>query len=418
MIRQKRTSNINFIMYLMGRMISDTGTSIQMMVMPLYIIDVGGSATSIGLFTFVSLVPALMMYPFAGVLGDRINRKTIMVVTDFISAGVVLGVACISYFDRMSITLLLLAQVIISLLNGIFDPATRGMLPKLVPENELTQANSKLASLRSVSVFLGPVIGAVLYAKLGITVLFLINGISFLLSGTSEMLIKYEHVKRESKLRLAGIITDLSKGIRFIQNNKMIRQLCYFFLMMYMLIQPIFAVALPLFFKTRLAYSDIQYGYLQSISILGMLLGSLLTGLLFGEESNILKSLKVGCSLLVVSILVFSVLMFPDILAIFGNASSIYFILLSIDFCLFSAAHMFINVPVQSFIQAETPEEYISRVFSIVGMITRGGIPFGALVYGVVLERVEIHLTVLMGALLMMIISVVFLTSPIKFHHD
>lgn len=413
---KKRAININFLLFLMGRMISDTGTSMQMMVMPLYIIDVGGSAATVGLFSFASLVPALMIYPFAGVIGDRVNRKWIMVLTDFASSGILLGLACISYFYRMNLTYLLFAQIIISMLNGLFDPATRGMLPQLVPEKELTRANSRIASLRGLSIFLGPIIGALLYTKLGITVLFFINGLSFLLSGTSEILMIYEHVKRESKVGLGGMRTDLSKGIRYILSNKIILQLCYFSLIMYILIQPIFAVAFPLFFKTRLAYSDTQYGYLQSISILGMLLGSLLTGLLFRKESSILKSIKIGCSLLVASILILSVLMFPDILSLLGNDSLIFFILLSINLCLFSAANMFINVPVQSFIQAETPEEYISRVFSIVGMLTRGGIPFGALVYGFVLERVEIHWTVLVVALLTMLISVVFLTSLVRIH--
>lgn len=414
MRREKRDFNINFILFLIGRMISDIGSSIQMMIMPLFIIDAGGSAAAIGLFSFASLVPAFIIYPFAGVLGDRISRKKIMVVTDFVSGGIILGLACISYFDRLNLMVLLVAQAIISLLNGLFDPATRGMIPQLVPENELTGANSKIAYLKGLSVLLGPIIGAVLYGGLGITTLFFINGVSFLLSGISELMIKYRHTKRETTEGISGIITDLSEGIRFMLNIKMIRELCYFFLVIYLIVQPISSVAFPLFFRNHLAYSDTQYGYLQSISILGMLLGSFLTGLFFGKEKNVLKPLKVGCSLLMASMLTLSALMFPNILSVLGNTSITYFVLLAITFSLFSAANMFINVPVQSFIQGETPDEYISRVFSIVGMITRGGMPIGALVYRFVLERVAIHWTVLTVTLLMMIISAVFLNSLLK----
>lgn len=408
---KKASFNANFILYLMGRMVSDTGTGIHMMIMPLYIIDAGGSAGTIGLFFFLSLVPALLVYPFAGVLGDRLNRKAIMVVTDFVSAGVILGLAFMAYFDRMSLALLLPAQVIISLLNGLFDPATKGMLPRLVAQDELTRANSKVASLRGLSILAGPVIGAALYANFGITVLFFINGVSFLLSGISEMLIRYKHVKLESAEGISGIVTDLSEGIRFILANKMIRKLCYFFLIVYSLIQPIFAVALPLFYKTRLGYPDTQYGYLQSVLILGMLLGSVFVGLVFGKDDNMLRPLKLGSGLLMASMLMFSLLMFPNILSVLGNDSILYFVLLAGVLCLSSAAVMFINVPVQSFIQRETPNEYMSRVFSIVGMITRGGMPFGALLYGFVLERASLHWTVLAAVLLMSIISSVFLSS-------
>lgn len=416
MKREKNGFNINLTLFLIGRMISDTGTSIQMMIMPLYIIDAGGNATTIGLFSFASLVPALFVYPFAGVLGDRLNRKTIMVVTDLASACVILLLSFISYFDRMSLTLLLVGQIIISLLNGLFDPATRGMMPQLVAQEELNVANSKMASLRGLSVLLGPVIGSLMYSEFGITVLFFINGFSFLLSGISEMLIRYKHVKSKSVEGISEIVSDLSRGIRFILSNRIIRMACYFLIVIYFLVQPIFAVALPLFFKTRLEYSNAQYGYLQSISILGMILGSTFVGWVFGKESEIVKPLKVGCSLLIVSMLMFSLLMFPYTLSVLGNDTILYFLLLAVVFCLFSAANMFINVPIQSFIQRETPMEYMSRVFSIVGMITRGGMPLGALVYGILLSRVDAHWPVFVSTLLMTLISITFIKSFIKAH--
>jgi MFS family permease len=356
-------------------------------------------------------VPALLVYPFAGVIGDRLDRKKIMVSADYISAVIILALAFISYLGRMDLMLLLLGQVLISLLNGLFEPATRGMLPQLVSKNKLNQANSKIASFRGFSILLGPIIGASLYATFGITVLFLINGLSFLLSGFSEMLIKYKHVQRNSAEGLSGITADLIEGFKFIAANKMIRWFCSFLLLTYTLIQPIFAVALPLFFKNTLEYSDTQYGYLQSFSILGMLLGSISVGLLFGKEIRIVKPLKVGCTLLMGSMLLFALIMFPSMLSVLGNGSIGYFILLASVLLLFSGANMFINVPIQSFIQRGTPNEYLSRVFSIVGMITRGGLPLGALIYGIILEKIEVYWAVLAATFVMMMISQVFLRS-------
>jgi MFS family permease len=403
--------NFNFVLYLIGRMVSDTGTGIQMMIMPLYIIDAGGSAATVGLFSFLALVPALLVFPFAGVLGDRLNRKTIMVITDFVSAVVILFLAFLSYSGAMSLTLLLGAQVIISLLNGLFDPATKGMLPRLVPQGQLTRANSKVASLRGLAMLLGPVIGAALYTRFGITMLFQINGISFLLSGISEILIRYTHVPRELEKGIRGIAAELSGGIGFILANNAIRRLCLLFLVVYALVQPIFSVALPLFYKSSLVYPDTHYGYLQSMTVLGMLLGSVVVGMVFGKGEDMKRPLKIGSLLLMVTMLSFALLMFPGILFVLGNGSIAYFVLLAGVLSLFSMAVMFINVPVQSFIQRETPNEYMSRVFSIVGIITRGGMPFGALVYGFALNRAEVHWTVLTAALLMAVVSFVFLSS-------
>ncbi|MFT9494369.1 MFS transporter [Anaerosolibacter sp.] len=405
---KKKALNFNLILYLIGRMVSDTGSSIQMMIMPLYIIDIGGTAGTIGLLGFFSFLPTLMIYPFAGVIGDRLNRKSIMVVTDLISAGVILILASISYLDMVNIALLLVVQVIISLLNGLFEPATRGMLPHLVDKDDITRANSTLASLRSVSIMLGPVIGAALYANLGITIVFLVNGISFLFSGISEMMIQYRHKKIDTVWGIGGIFNDLSEGIRYIISNKMISKLCLFLLFNYLVIQPIFSMILPLFFKNSLEYSDVQYGYLQMIIIIGALIGSLLVGGLLGKSEK-LRSPLMGGSIIVSSTMIMSVvLMLPWSIAALGNNSPIYFITLAGVLCLLSIANTFIIVPIQSYIQKKTLNQYMSRVFSLVGLITRGGITLGALAYGFILEKVAMHWTLMVATVLMIIFSIGF----------
>ena len=414
MNRKKKPLNTNFIFLMLGRMVSDTGTGIQAMIIPLYIIDTGGSAATVGLFSFLSLIPILLIYPFAGVAGDRLNRKSIMVGTDLANGLIILGLAFAAYSGRMSLTLLFTVQVLTSILYGFFDPATKGMLPQVVPKEELTKANSTVASLRIFSSLLSPVIGAAVYASQGISVLFLINGISFLLSAGSEMLIRYKHIKRDVVVGVSGLVKDLSEGVRFVLDNKVIGKLCVFSLMLLALIQPIFSVVLPLFFRTRLEYSDPQYGYLQVVIVFGTLMGSILVGMLFNKGKEVTKALRTGCTLLMGTMLVFTVLLFPQTVSALGNGTMIYFTLFAGILSLLSVAIIFINVPTQTIIQKKTPNEYLSRVFSIVGMISKGGMPFGALIYGIVLNGVEVHWTILFAALLTILISVKFIVSFVR----
>ncbi|MDF9407999.1 MAG: Vacuole effluxer Atg22 like protein [Pelotomaculum sp. PtaB.Bin013] len=112
-----------------------------------------------------------------------------------------------------------------------------------------------------------------------------------------------KHVKRELAEGVSGFVMDLSEGIRFILNNKVIRKLSIFFLVIYTLIQPIFAVVLPLFFRTWLEFTDTQYGYLQMVIVLGALVGSILVGVLFNKENEVTKSLVIGCSLLMATMM-------------------------------------------------------------------------------------------------------------------
>ncbi|QHQ61595.1 MFS transporter [Anaerocolumna sedimenticola] len=405
--------NKNLLLLLLGRMVSDTGTGIQMVIIPLYIIDVGGSSATVGLFSFLCLMPTLLVYPFAGVLGDRLNRKRIMITTDLASALVILILAVISHNGSMSLTVMLLVQVIVSILYGFFDPATKGMLPQLVSKDELTQANSILASLRTLAGVISPVLGAALYTNLGVSALFFLNGISFLISGSCSLFIRYKHWDREQVSGETRFLAELSEGVKFILNNLSIRRFCTFFLIIYAMIQPLFTVVLPLFFRNSLKYSDTQYGYLQMAMILGALFGSILVGLLFSKE-KVIKSLITGCSMQMVMLTAFYALLLPGSISLLGNDTILYFSLLAGVLCLLSLAIMFINVPVQTFIQKATPDAYMSRVFSIVGMISKGGMPFGALLYGIILSKIQLHWVLLGVLLLMLLISVLFSRGLLK----
>jgi len=177
------------------------------------------------------------------------------------------------------------------------------------------------------------------------------------------------------------------------------------------LIQPIFSVTLPLFFRTVLDYSDNQYGYLQMIIVAGAFLGSVLVGVLFGKEGKEKKALVIGLFLLMGSMAGFSVLLFPRSLEFLGSSSPLYFGLLGGSLSTLSLAVMFINVPVQTIIQKRSPDKYMARIFSVVAMISKGGLPFGALIYGVILDNVAVYLTITGVALLMIIVSGTFLVS-------
>jgi len=411
---EKKVMNKDFILYLIGRMISDTGTSIQMMIMPLYIIDIGGTAATIGLFSFISFLPTLLIYPFSGVLGDRINRKTIMVVTDFISAVTIMLLAILAYLDRIQIPILLAAQVIIVLMNGIFEPATRGMLPKLVDKEEATRSNAIVSSMRSASIMIGPVIGTALYAKFGIKMVFLINGCSFFLSAVSEMMIEYKHTNSKAESDKMGIFQDILEGLKFIKSNKIISLLCLFYLVNYMMVQPIFSVIFPLLFKVNLEFSDIKYGYVQMIIIFGGLLGSIIVGILFAKDGKLKSAMIWGTGFVSAAMIFYVVLIFPKSIYLLGNDTFLYFGLLSGVLFLLSISSSFIIVPIQAHIQKETPIQYISRVFSMIGLMSRGGIPLGALIYGFALERIEMHSTMVLATILTILASIVIVVSMLK----
>lgn len=410
MKRRKTFLNRNLTLLLTGRIVSDIGSSIQMLIMPLFIIDIGGDAAMVGLFSFLSLVPILLMYPFGGVFGDRLNRKWIMVTADLISGILLLALAFLSLMNMISWISLFGVQILVALAYGFFDPASKGLLPDLVPKENLAQTNSKIASLRILSGIAAPLIAVSLYTAFGITLLFAINGVSFLISGVSESFIRYKTDHKDVKNGFKGVFKDLSRGVKFIVNHRLIKSMSFFFLVSFALIQPVFAVILPLFFRTNLAYTDSQYGIIQVMLFVGALAGSILVGIAC-KSGRLKRPFEIGITSVFIFMLLFAAILYPPIVSDLGNNSIEYLVLFTaITFSLYTAI-MFFVVPIQTIIQKSTDEEYMSRVFSIVGMISKGGMPLGALIYGVVLNRFPVHIVVSIAAVLLTALSILFLSS-------
>jgi len=401
--------NRNLNLLLAGRTVSDLGSSIQMLIMPLYILDIGGSAKTIGLFSFLYILPILIIFPFGGVIGDLLNRKKIMVTSDLISGLCVLLLAYISYLGHMNLIVLFVFQVIISAFYGLFDPASKGMLPKLVDKDDLSKANSKVAALRIVAGMIAPLVAVGLYVRFGITLLFLINGLSFILSSISEMFIEYTHENKKTNINLKLVVSDLKVGFSFIKQSKTIFSLCTFFLVIYAFVQPLFSVVLPMFFRTILSYTDTYYGYLQLILFSGAFVGSIIAGYVAGE-GKLKKIFITGMILISISIGLYAVMLQPTTVMFLGNDTLIFFILFSFSLFLLYTSFMLVGIPMQTYVQQETPEQYMSRVFSIVSLITKGGAPLGALIYGFVVERIDIHISAIFIAVIVFLLVLYYVS--------
>lgn len=399
-------ANKNLNLLLAGRFVSDTGTRMQYTILPLYILDVGGTAATMGIFSLLTMLPLFLLLPFGGVVGDRLNRKKIMVNSDLIAGTLILGLGVLAYYQLVNLILLITVQMAVGIVSVFFESSSGGMIPAIVEKDDLTAANSKVATLRTMAGIFGPLAGAALYTTAGVTVVFLLNGVSFLLSAVSEMFIRYTHHPKEMKQGMAGIFHDMKEGAVFIRDNKLILNLCIYFFIIMTLIGPIFVIVLPLMFKSNLNYTDTWYGALQTFQMAGYLSGAIIVGII-SKKISTEHSFKIGNKLLALFLIPFSFVMFPFVYSFLGNNSIAYFSLYALTLMLLSSSFAFLSIPVQTIIQKTTPHEYMSRVFSIMGLISKGGMPVGAFLLGMILADVSIHWT--MAAMTGVLIPVILI---------
>ena len=383
----------NFWLYAVGRLVSLIGTGVQDIAIPLFILDLTGSGTVMGTFMIITMAPRLILYPVAGVVGDRVNRKLIMVWTDFGRGAVILLLAFLAAQNYITISVLFVAQFVVSLMNALFGPATMAMLPDIVEEEDLTRANSIIGSINSLSMIVGPALGGIIYAVGGIKVAFLINGISFVGSGVSEFFIKYEQkTKKFEKVR--EVITDLREGLSFVKKHRGILTLLVFALILNFLANPLFAVLVPYVMRVVIQFSAEQFGMLQTSFVTGILIGNIIIGTLLAK-SKVEKMLNRGLLFETALIFVFVALIFPQVIEGLGYASWTLFFAIFCTFALMGMFNAFINTPIAVEFQKLVPTEFRARVFSVMEVITQGVVPIGLGIVGFLLDVAPAHVIAL-----------------------
>ena len=399
----------NFWLFAMGRFVSLIGSGIQMIAIPLYILDLTGSGTMMGIFTFLNWLPTLAMAPFAGVLGDRWNRKKIMVNMDYARGGLILLLAFMAINNNMSIYILFICQVFISLMDAIFVSSTGAMLPELVDSDDLMKANSVISGITSISMIVGPVLGGGIYGIGGIELVFLINGISFVLSATSELFIKYiSTTQSKEKISMTIVKKDFKEGFMFIRENKNLLTLLTFFCSINFIMNPAFAVILPYGMKEVIGFSDEAYGVIQATFMIGIVVGNIMIVSLLAKKTSKLL-IKLGLFGMVFFNMFFAFTLFPNSISYFEGPSITLAVVISIQFVIIGIFNALLNTPIQTNFQKLIPNKLRSRVNSATMIITQAGVPLGAVIYGIILDLTKVHFLYIGVSVLFTILTIRFL---------
>ncbi len=398
----------NFVLFALGRLVSLIGAGIQTIVLPLYILDVTGSATTMGVFTLLSIIPRLAATPFAGVFGDRWNRKMIMVYADFGHGILLYLLFLIALSGQMTIALVFVSTALLSVLDAFFSGATSGMIPDIVPESHLKKANSTLGFVSSVSNIIGPVLGGILYGLTGIGGVFLINATCFTLSAISEIFIHYHPKLRSEKLTMTGFVNDLKEGASFVFRKRGLKALFLFAMVLNFISSPIFYIVFPFVLKTTIRFSSQQYGTLQSALVVGSLIGNLIIIKFLLKASN-KKMLLGGLFSQYAFQYVFGITLFQPLFGWLQNQLFLYFWIVAVFFAIMGFFNTLVNVPIHTNLQVMTPTEIRSRVFSVLELLSQIMVPIGAVIYGFLMDHLPVHWFLIANNSLCVLVTVVFL---------
>lgn len=407
----KFQKNLSF--YMLGRFISYIGTGIQQIALPLYVLDITNSAVMMGLFSALNLLPNIITLPFAGILGDRKNRKNIMITTDIGRGVLILFLGFLSLYNNLNIYALFLIQILISIMDSIFSASSTAILPELINEKDLMKAMSLRGGSDAVSMIIGPCLGGIIYGLLGIKTVFYLNGLSFILSAVSSLLITYKNPNIEKeKITIKSFFSENSNVIGYIQKNKALSQLFLFCLLVNFLVAPFFDIVFPYVLKKCVGFNSEQYGYLISSFTVGILLGNIVLGTYLSKFSTkIVIKLALLLQAAMLFILTFS--LHPNSIRYLGGHDLKLFIVLSLIILLCGLFNSGINTPMNVNLQKMVPNEMRARFFAILGVFCQGAVPFGSLIYGFVLGRFAYQYVLLIVTIVFFIASFIFILRAV-----
>lgn len=399
----------NLSLYMSGRFISLIGTGIQMVALPLFILDLTHSGIMMGIFSMLNLLPNVIAAPFAGILGDRKNRKNIMILSDY-GRGILIGtLAILATTGFINIYLLFAFQIFISIMDSIFNASSGALLPELVNEDKLMKAMSIRGGLDAASFIVGPVFGGIIYGIFGIKMVFCFNGISFLISGICSMFIAYKaNVIDKGKINVKVFFSENSEILSFIKKNNGLLQLFTFAMLSNLLNTPLIDIVFPYIFKRGIGFSSQQFGYLMAFFTIGMLLGNVALGVYFSKFSSKII-MKTGFLVEAVMSIVLSVCVFPQFVNIIGGATWSLFFIIAFGIAIIGLFNAFVNTPLNTNLQKLVPNELRSRFFSVLGMFCQGAVPIGAMMYGFLLDKLPYYYIMLAIALISAVVTISFL---------
>ena len=216
--------NQNFRRLWIGRVISQTGDWFNSVALFTLLLSLTGSGESIGYVLIIKLLPTFFVGPLAGVVADRFNRKTIMIVTDILRGILALGFLLVQRPDQVWMVYVIAATEVV--LSSFFEPAESAAVPSIVSRDELLSANALSGASWSVTLAVGAALGGVVTGAFGRNTAFVIDALSFLISAAYISAVRFPSlsaVRRPGKRRLsladATGVTDFIEGARYLRSN-------------------------------------------------------------------------------------------------------------------------------------------------------------------------------------------------------
>jgi MFS family permease len=348
----------------------------------------------LGLLGLASLVPALLLGPFAGVVIDRVDRRLLLMLSHGGSGVVLVLLSLAAITGTAAFWMVLTAAAMTTTASVVSLPTRQAIQPRLVGERDLPSAIGLNSVMNSVSWLVGPLVGGLLIGPIGVGGVLLVSGLVQLLAAAAFALLPSLRVIAEGpRTRMLRSAID---GVRYIRSQALLFWLFVAFGASVLFVDA-YQTLLPALADEVLSIGPERLSWL----LVANSIGGILAGLVVASFRRLgrFPIATVG-ALLVLGFLI----------GLFVRQREIVPLLLFIAGVGF--AGNFVYTSMSLFIQTRTPDHFRGRVNSLLNLLIEIGMTTGTLVMGVLATAIGVDHALTLGGLALVLVCLGVASRP------
>ena len=397
-----------YLFYFSGQQASLLGSSIVSFAIIWWLTITTQSELMLGIASLVTLGPYIIAAPISGVLADKYNRKTLLIIFDALQAAVTVTLSILFLTGNITIAIIFVILGVRGTAQAFHQPVSMSVAPTMVPNDKLSRMNGLGYLFSGVINIIGPAVGAALLAIPGINIgmILWIDVGTFAIAMIPLIFIKIPSVakKEEDLQEKQSFITQVLDGINALRETKGMLALVFGAMIINFFSTPLMAL-LSLFVNKTHMGNEGDYAL-----VVGMLQAAIVVG---GIIMSFLKGMKRPVLFMIMSV-VFMYACQAALAFIPTDFGGRFWAIGSILF-LFALPISVVDVMFITSIQLLVPKEKLGRAIAAVMAIAPAIRPLGQFLSGVIAEFIGISLIfIIASGIGMVAIVILWFTTPMR----
>jgi predicted MFS family arabinose efflux permease len=387
----------DFRLVWLGAFTSTTGTWMQTVAQGWVVLNMTNSAFLLGVDGFLATGPMLIFSLFGGVVADRVERRKIMLLSQYLQMTFALILAALIFAGNVKVWHIFLLSFLTGSAQSFSGPAYISLLPLLVKREDMPNAIAMNSMQFNLARVIGPILAGLALAAWGAAICFAVNGVSFLAVIVALLLIRSPDIKT-TEAKKGGLLDEMKDGFRFVAGRRTLMLLTFLAFAGTFLGMPIITF-LPVVAKSIFGLGASGYASMMTTYGLGSVTGALIVAATAhaARKGRVALMLQLAFACLLVAFAVSRSLPFSLVIAFFSGA------------CIVGVISLY-----SSLVQLTTSDEMRGRVMSIFMLAFRGGMPLGNLIAGYVAQRWSISIALGVNGAVLAVVALFFILRGTK----